>query len=217
MSLVATRHKKNVLPFPFYGLKKIENLELFEKELNSGTPHEKTWNLFIFLVPEPNFGALPSGKRHDRPRPKYLPTNNVESRSLPTHRTLSLSRRFPMRWHCSVTTVKSLRRFSTRRHPHCQGCCTAKLKEIADAPLCSLATVIEEVAAQSCNCSLATVKISRRLLTRCHCHCWGGHAANPKEIAYAPTLLSHHCCWGGFLIAVSLPSRIQGEQKIWEE
>jgi hypothetical protein len=79
------------------GFKKIKNLELFKIELNSGTPHKKTWNLFIFLVPEPNFGTLPSGKCHNRPQPNYLPTDNVESRSLPTRCMLLLSRRLSMR------------------------------------------------------------------------------------------------------------------------
>jgi hypothetical protein len=39
-------------------IKKIKNLELFKIELNSGTPHKKTWNLFIV-------GTLPSGKCHN--------------------------------------------------------------------------------------------------------------------------------------------------------
>ena len=58
----------------------------------------------------------------------------------------------------------------------------------------SLTTVVEEVAAQSRHCSLATVKNSRRLLTRCHCHCQGGCATKSKEIADAPTLQSCHRC-----------------------
>jgi hypothetical protein len=51
------------------------------------------------------------------------------------HSTQLLSRRLPMRLHCSVTAVKNLRRFLTRHHWHCQGCRTAKLKEIADVPI----------------------------------------------------------------------------------
>ncbi len=77
-----------------------------------------------------------------------------------------------------------------------------------------LATVVEEVAVQSCHRSLATVKNLRRLLTHRHRHCRGGRAAKSKEIADALTLQSRHRCWGGFLIAVLLPSRIWREQQI---
>ena len=70
----------------------------------------------------------------------------------------------------------------------------------------SLATVIEEVAAQSCHCNLAAVKNSRRLPTRRHCHRQGCCAAISKEIADAPTLQSHHRCWGGFYTVLSLLS-----------
>ncbi len=71
---------------------------------------------------------------------------------------------------------------------------------------CSLATVIEEVAAQSCHHSLATVKNLRRLPTHCYCHCQGGRATKSKEIADAPTLQSCHCCWGGFCTVLSAQS-----------
>ena len=35
-------------------------------ELNSGTPHEKTWTVSFLLVPETNFGTLLSGKCHNQ-------------------------------------------------------------------------------------------------------------------------------------------------------
>ena len=173
----------------------IENLKLFKIELYSGTPHEKTWNIFIFLVPEPSFGNLPSGKCHNRPRPNYLPANNVESRSSSMPCMLSLSRRLPMRWHCSVTAIKNLRRFPTCCHCHCQGCCTAKLTEIADAPIlqschshwggrCTF------LPSQSCRCQefkeiadAPSSSLLRRLRRKIEGDCW---CAN---IAVSPLLL----------------------------
>ncbi len=142
----------------------------------------------------------------NRPQPNYLPTNDVESKSLPTRCTPSLSRRLPMRWHCSVTAVKNSRRIPMRRHCHCQRCRTTKLKVVADAPI-----------SQSCHshrggrCAVspshfAAVKNSRRLPTRRHRHRQGGCAAKSKEIADAPTLQSLHRCWGGFCAVLSSQS-----------
>ena len=107
MSLVATRHLKKYISRHFHfvvpllagtmDLKKIEILELFKIELNSETPRNKTWNLFNILVLELIFGTVPSGKCHDRPQPNYLPTKNIESRSLPMRPMPPLSRRLRTR------------------------------------------------------------------------------------------------------------------------
>ncbi len=101
-------------------------------------------------------------------------------------------------WRAAISIVKDItppnwRRLLTRRY-------------------WCLAPVVEEVAAQSCH--RATVKNLRRLLMHRHCHCQGGYATKSKEIADAPTLQSCHRCWGDFLIAVLLLSRIWGKQKI---
>ena len=125
--------------------------------------------------------------------------------------TPSLSRRLAMRWHCSVTAVKNSRRFPTRRHCHCQRCHTAKLKVMLMRQYRSLATVIEEVAVQSCHRSLGAVKNLRRLPTCRHCHLQGGCAAKSKEISDAPTLQSRHRCWGGFCTVLSLQSHRRQE------
>ena len=75
----------------------------------------------------------------------------------------------------------------------------------------SLATVIEEVAVQSCHRSLGAVKNSRRLPTCRHCHLQGGCAAKSKEISDAPTLQSRHRCWGGFCTVLSSQSHRRQE------
>ena len=53
-------------------LKKIENLELYNR-IKFRNPSQENLDLFIFLVPEPNFGTLPSGKCHYQQGPTQLP------------------------------------------------------------------------------------------------------------------------------------------------
>ena len=113
--------------------------------------------------------------------------------------TPSLSRRLPMRWHCSVSAVKNSRRFLTRHHRHCQICCTAKLKVIADVLIsqschshwgdcCAVSP------SQSCRCqefkeiaNVPPLSSSRRLRRKIKGDCW--HA----NIAVSPPLLRRIC------------------------
>jgi hypothetical protein len=57
--------------------KKNKNLELFKIELNSGTPHKKTWNLFIVCVPEPNFGTPPAASAMTGHNPTTYPQTTL--------------------------------------------------------------------------------------------------------------------------------------------
>ena len=152
----------------------------------------------------------------NRPRPNYLPTNDVESKSLPMRCTPSFLRRLLMRLHCSVTAVKNSRRFLTRRHHHCQRCSTAKLKVIADAPIlqschshwggcCAVSP------SQSCCSQFKEIanalpwSSSRRLHRKIKGDCWR------TNIAVSPPLLRMFL--HSLVIAASPPSRIRGEQK----
>jgi hypothetical protein len=74
MSLLATRHflkriggSNIAIQFPAGTTDFKKNRKPgFLLELNSRTPHEKTWTFSFVLVPETNFGTLLSGKCHDQ-------------------------------------------------------------------------------------------------------------------------------------------------------
>ncbi len=118
------------------GFKKNRKPGTFKNRIKFRNPSWENLDLLIFLVPEPNFGTLPSGKCHDQQATTQLPTHKrrwIKEFANALHAVIvkEVADALTLQCYC----CQEFEKFSNAPPCHCQKCCTSKLKVIADAPI----------------------------------------------------------------------------------